>query len=123
MADWKMSRGEHLVLGVSFESELHDTALLTGTPTISLWEKTGAGEDDYTDRTADFTVENAQVNSSEITEDERGQSVAVGKGVLFELTAADDPGDYEVRVECDADDGTHPTTVRELEISGPGPQP
>lgn len=116
---WQMDRGEEIVLGVSLEDELEDSASLTGTPTISIWEKTGSLDDDYTDRTSDFTIQNPQVNGSEMT-DEKGRTIAVGEGVLFELTAADDPGDYEVRVEADADDGTHPVTVRTLRIRGPG---
>ena len=114
-----MSPAEVLELGVSLASDLDSDAVMTGeTPEVSVWTRTGTpGSYTYT-AAAGFTVASPQVNTSALT-DAGGDTVAIGKGVTFKLTAGA-AGTYYVRVECDADDGTHVVTERSLVVSGAG---
>lgn len=115
---WRFFRGEVRTLGQSFEDELADGDSLTGTVTVEVREQTGTGEDDWTDRDADFTVANAQVMASD-TEGEDGKTIPAGEGILFQLTAADDPGDYTVRMEVASDGGEDPLVIeRPLKVTG-----
>lgn len=116
-----MTPGETLTLGKGFANDLKSAELLTGnTPQVTVHTKDDAGA--FTDVTASlsFTVANEQPNTAEFTAS-GGEVVAIGKGVLFDLTASETAGTYYVRVECDGDDGSHvvSTPYVELKVAGP----
>ena len=114
---WRMSPGEVLVLACSLDSDLETDATLTGeTPEITLHTENADGT--FTDATADFTVAGETANASALTTS-TGETIAIGKGVVFTLTASETAGTYWCRVECDADDGTHPTRTIKLIVEGP----
>lgn len=115
---WRMNPGEELVLGVSLASDLHASALLTGDPTVTVYQY-DAISGEWDDVTTDFGIENAARNASVIT-DRLGNSVAIDTGVVFEMTTPlDGAGEYTVLVECGADDGTRPSTDELLVVAGP----
>lgn len=113
---WKMSPGETLPLGCSLEDDLATGETLTGTPTITVHEETSP--DVWADRSDDFTIASAAVNTAEMT-DANGDAIPIGKGVSFELTATTTIGVYEVLVSCASTDGTNPAVPNELKVSGP----
>jgi hypothetical protein len=115
----EMLPGEELDYAKSLAHGLDAAEVLTGTPVVSVWSKTTPTT--YTDVTASlsFTVAGEAVNTAtRTTEDD--EVIGIGKGVDFRLTATETPGTYEVRVECDGDDGSHPASVLPLVVSGPG---
>jgi hypothetical protein len=113
---WHLTAGETVDLAKDLSGDLDDDESLDGNPEVTVWEKSGST---YTDVTADFTVANEQVNT-EALDIIGGGTIAIGDGVAFRLTASETPGTYEVRVECDGDDGSHPVSVVKLVVSGPG---
>ena len=116
MRQWTFDPGEMRDLGVSFDSELDATAVLTGaTPVVSAWTRSGTT---YTAATG-FTFAQQQVNAAQQTTDD-GEVIAIGRGAFFRLTAPATQGTYYIRTECDADDGTHPVRHDVLTVSGPG---
>jgi hypothetical protein len=118
---WTLTAGEKVPLGKSLSDDLDAGVTLTGTPTITIHEKTGGqNSETWDDVTADFTIANEQVNVAEFT-DANGKVVAIGKGVVFELTASDDPGRYEVRISCAATDGTEPAATPPVPLHVVGP--
>lgn len=116
---WRMSPGETLVLAKSLAGDLEDDALLTGTPEVTAWTRDSNGSYNAAEG---FTVTEGQINSAELAT-VTSETIAVRKGVVFELEVEEDvtPGHYFVRVECDADDGTHPVAWVPLTIEGPPP--
>lgn len=117
---WRMNPAEVLELAVSMASELDSAASMTGeTPTVSVWTRTGSQNAGYTYSAASgFTISNAQVNVSALTT-EGGETIAIGEGIAFRLTAGA-AGTYYIRSECDADDGTHVVREDVLVVAGAG---
>ena len=118
-AAWTMSPGETLVLAKSLGADLEDDASLTGeTPAISVWEL--AADETYDEVATGFTVSGETVNAAALTT-ESGETIAIGEAAVFTLAVATtvEPGRYYVKVECDADDGTHPVSRVPLTIEGP----
>jgi len=115
MRQWWFDPGEMRDLGVSFDSELDATAVLSGTPVVSAWTKSGTT---YTAATG-FTFAQQQVNAAQQTTDDK-EVIAIGRGAFFRLTAPTTQGTYYIRTECGADDGTHPVRHDVLTVSGPG---
>lgn len=112
---WSMNPGETLDLAVSMASELDTSAVMTGsTPTVSVWTRSGTT---YTAATG-FTIANEQVNSGALTTED-GETIAIGEGIAFRLTAGA-AGTYYIRSECDADDGTHVVREDVLVVAGAG---
>lgn len=104
-ASWRMTPGEELVLAKSLASDIETGQVLTGTPTVTVRQKTGGS---WTDKTSDFTIADEQVNASALT-DQNGDTIAIGHGVVFTLTApTGTEGEYVVELSCGADDGTTP---------------
>lgn len=120
---WTMSPGETLTLGKGFANDLKDGESLTGqVPTVTVHTlNTSTGL--FTDVTdsAGFTVANVQPNASPFTAS-GGEVVAIGAGVVFDLTASETAGEYYVRVECDGDDGSHVVTTPYVPLLVAGPQ-
>lgn len=122
--DWKLSPGETQDLGVSMDSDLDDSASMTGeTPVVSAWTR---ADDGTYSAAAGFTFANEQVNAAATeVKDKNGrviETIAIGRGILFRVTAPTTPGEYFIRSECDADDGTHVvrTPFDRMVVEGPG---
>lgn len=114
---WRFSPGETRDLAVSMDSELDSDATLTGeTPEISAWE---GDETSGYEEVDGFTLATPTVNTAALTTED-GETIAIGRGVMFRCTAPETRGTYLIRSECDADDGTHPTRYDELVVEGPG---
>ena len=114
---WTMSPGETLILAKSMSADLESSASMAGnTPTVTIAQ--GNDVDGWTDYTSSFTIASEQVNTSALTT-EAGETIAIGKGIVFTLTATTTQGKYSVRLSCDADDGTTPTTDVVLYVKGP----
>ena len=114
---WIMTPGEKLILAKSLENGLEPAAVMTGeTPAVTVHELSGEAWVDVTSSKG-FTVASKQVNASALTAED-GSTVPIGKAVTFTLTATETPGSYRVRVECDADDGTHPVADVPLTVTG-----
>lgn len=113
---WRFSPGETRDLAVSMASELDSAASMTGeTPEISAWtESNGAYTQD-----GNFTIASPQVNASQLTTED-GETISVGEGIAFRLTAPSTLGTYYIRSECDGDDGTHVVRFDKLIVEGPG---
>lgn len=112
-----MLPGETLDLAKSLRGDMSSGDTLTGsTPTVSVWLKSNST---YTDASDDFTIASAAVNTGTLT-DYNGDTIAVGDGVEFRLTASTTRGTYEIRISCAADDGSVPATTMDLVIAGPG---
>lgn len=115
---WTVTCGEKVVLAKSLSADLESGATLTGTPSVTIHEKTG--DEAWNDVTSDFTVANKQVNAGVLTT-ESGETIPIGHGVVFELTASENPGEYEVRVSCAATDGTNPAATPPVALRVIGP--
>src|SRR5690606_23611357 len=102
-----------------------DASLEGQTPTISAW--TGDEESGY-EAAEGFVFDNVQPNSDALeVPDPNGnvlENIQAYRGVVFRCTAPMTRGQYLIRSESDADDGTH--VVRGgipfdyLIVSGPG---
>lgn len=115
---WTMSPGETLALAKSLAGDLGTAEVMTGeSPTVTVHQRGSDGL--YTDVTSDFTVASEQVNTGALTTDD-GETIAIGKGVSFLLTATETAGEYEVRVECDGDESSHAVARVPLYVVGPG---
>ncbi len=111
---WFLSPGENIVLAKSLAADLDSGAALTGTPTITIWQQSGGS---WSDVTSSFTLSAQAVNTSALTT-ENGETIAIGEGVLFEITAPSaTEGEYAVEVACGADDGTTPKSNVALTVS------
>lgn len=116
---WVMSPGETLVLAKSLGADLEANASLTGeTPEVSVYELAEDGT--YDVMATGFTVSSEQVNTAALTT-EAGETIAIGEAAVFVLAVAEsvEPGRYYVKVECDADDGTHLISRVPLVVEGP----
>lgn len=113
---WKMSPGETLPLGCGLEYDLAPGETLTGTPSVTVHKETS--KDVWDDVTADFTIASPAVNTAAM-EDRNGDTIPIGEGVAFRLTATTTIGTYEVLVSCDSTDGTDPAVPNELVVAGP----
>lgn len=112
---WRMMPGETRDLAVSLESELDSGASMTGeTPEVSVW----TGDEDAGYTAAVVTISNEQVNTGQLTTED-GETIAVGEGIAFRITAPSTRATYTVRSECDADDGTHVSRFDTLIVEGP----
>lgn len=117
---WTMSPGETLTLAKSLAGDLEDDDTLTGqTPEVTVWERQSSGTYEDVTTSAGFTVASPQVNTEALTT-EAGETIAIGDGVVFRLTATETPGTYLVRVECDTDGGDHVVSDVTLQVSGSG---
>ena len=112
-AQWHMSPGEEIVLAKSLAADIESGQALTGTPTITVYEKSGGS---WVDKTSDFTIADNQVNTTTLTT-ENGETIAIGDGVVFTLTAPNAEGEFSVEVSCGADDGTTPKSNVALTVS------
>lgn len=116
---WVVTCGEKVVLAKSLSRDLESGETLTGTPVVTIHEKTAA--EVWSDVTVDFTIGNPRVNTGALTTED-GETIAIGHGVVFDLTASEDPGKYEVRVSCAASDGTIPAATPPPTLTVLGPQ-
>lgn len=113
---WRMSSGEVLTLAKSLRGDMESGDTLTGsTPAVTVWQKVSGV---YTDVTvsAGFTVASEAVNTGALT-DSDGDTIAIGDGVAFRLTAGDQ-GTYLVRVQCATDQGDTAVSDVPLVVSG-----
>lgn len=108
-----MNPGETLDMAASLANDLDTGSVLSALPEVSVWTRSG---DTYT-AAAGFTVASVQINTAELTAAD-GSTIAIGEAVVWRLTAGD-AGRYYVRIEADADDGTHPVRWEPLTVSGP----
>ncbi len=118
---WRMSPGETLTLGKGFANDLKVDEVLTGSvPRISVHTRDNGQV--YADVTGSlgFIVADAQPNGAEFPT-WGGETVAIGKGVVFVLTASEIAGQYYVRIECDGNDGSHVVTTPFVELMIEGP--
>lgn len=120
---WRFLPGEKRNLGVSLASELSSDASLAGqTPTVTPYTYDSKRED-YDEATG-FTIASVSANTAamEVVSERGGQvleTVAVGDGISFTLTAPTTRGTYYIRSECVADDGTDVGRWDELIVEGP----
>ena len=110
---WTLSPSEEVTLAKSLAADLDGSAVLTGTPTITIYQWVAGA---WVDSTSDFTVASQQVNSGALTT-ERGETIAIGEAAVFTLTAPATEGDYVVEVSCAADDGTTPKSNVSLKVT------
>lgn len=119
LGQWVFSPGEKLAVGVSLADGLDSGVTLTGTPSVTVWSKSGTT---YTELTAgtDYTVGSVTVNAATF-QDQNRDTVAIGTGVTWFLTAPETLGRYYVLISCAATDGSDPDTWYSLVVEGPGP--
>lgn len=112
---FELHAGEIDDFAVGFTSRL-GSETLSGTPEVTVHEKTGA-EGTY----AGVTVSGAAVNAAETDEDSDGDTHAIGKAVEFRLTADDDAvaGTYTLRVECGTTGSRSLVATFDLVLRGP----
>ncbi len=118
---WVFSPGEKLDIGKSLADGLDPGETLTGSPTVTVWQKTSTNPVTYADVTSSggFVVEAAQVNTVQRLDELGGLIYDIGKGVECRLTAGPAIGEYEVRMECAGSDGSLPIAVGRLVVRGP----
>lgn len=112
---WTMNPGEELVLSADLSADMEDAVTISA-PTVTVYTRDAAGV--YTDVTSDFTIENVQINASDILDDQGRVISNAGEAVVFRLTASTTQGEYRVVVAATGSDGTTPKTERELFVDG-----
>ena len=87
-----ISAGDTEVVAVNYTSHLNSGEILVGTPTVV----------DQATTPSVLTIDDIAINSATYVESETGDTVAIGRAVLFSVTTTTS-GDYTIRITVSTD--------------------